>query len=84
MTKHLTVLVPKFLVNTSSFPQEIAQYGNQFKSEGFEGPPSDHINGGKIIPMKFESTIEAIEYVVFSRLTRIMNTTTSLIKKLIS
>lgn len=84
MTKHLTVLVPKFLVSTSSFPQEIAQYGNQFKSEGFEGPPSDHFNGGKIIPKTFGNTAEAIEYVVFDSLTRIMNTTTSLIKKIIS
>ncbi|GET34838.1 hypothetical protein PbJCM13498_37010 [Prolixibacter bellariivorans] len=84
MTKHLTVLVPEFLVNTSSFPQEIAQYGNQFKSEGFEGPPSDHVYGGKNNPVTFESTIEAIEYVVFNSLTRLMNSTTSLIKKLIS
>lgn len=83
MTKHLTVLVPEFLVNTSSFPQEIAQYGNQFKHEGFEGPSSNHVNGGKNIPDTFECTINAIEYALFTSFTQLMSTTTSLIKKII-
>ncbi|WP_153630995.1 hypothetical protein [Prolixibacter sp. SD074] len=84
MTKHLTVLVPEFMVNTSSFPQEIARYGNQLKSEGSKGSPSSHCNGGKNNPNTFERTVDTFEYAVFSRTERLMNTTTSLIKKIIS
>lgn len=81
MTKHLTVLVPKFLVNTSSFPQEIAQYGNQFEYEGFEGPPSNHVYGGKNNPNTSERINDAIAYIVFNGLSRLVNTATFLIKK---
>lgn len=80
MTKHLTVLVPKFLVNTSSFPQEIAQYGNQLKNEGFEGYPSNHRNGGKDNPNTLERIEDAIAYFVFNGLSRLVNTTTFLLK----
>ena len=81
MTKHLTVLVPKFLVNTSSFPQEIAQYGNQFENKGFEGPPSNHVYGGKNNPNTLERFEDVIVYSVFNGLSRLMDFTTSLIKK---
>lgn len=80
MTKHLTVLVPKFLVNTSSFPQEIAQYGNQFQNEGSEGPPSNHFYGGKNNPTTLERIEDAIAYFVINGLSLLVNTTTLLLK----
>jgi hypothetical protein len=81
MTKHLTVLVPKFLVNTSSFPQEIAQYGNQFMSQGFEGPPSNHVYGGKNNPNTLERIEITIIYFLVNGVSRLMRKTSFLIKK---
>jgi hypothetical protein len=78
MTKHLAVLVPKFLVNTSSFPQEIAQYGNQFENRGSEGPPSNHVNGGKYNPNTFEQLEEFIKCILFNGIEQLINTTTLL------
>ena len=73
MSKHLTVLVPEFLVNTSSFPQELAQHGNQFNQEGFEGSPSSHSIGGKNNHSTLESIESVIRYVFTHNVTLLMN-----------